>query len=67
VKSTAVRNAANLALFLVNLTSVLLHDARQMDPSCSILDLKAQYRGSSYVRELIKLLPEINTFAKLGR
>jgi len=58
VSSTAVRNAANLALFMVSLASVLLRDARQTDPSCSILDLKAQYRGSTYVRELIKLLPE---------
>jgi putative transposase len=58
VKATAVRNAANLALFMVNLVAVLLRDARRTDGQCSVLDLKAQYRGYSYVLETIKLLPE---------
>ncbi len=58
VKDTAVRNAANLALFMVNLVSVLLRDARQTDRQCSVLDLKAQYRGYTYVLETVKLLPE---------
>jgi putative transposase len=58
VKSTAVANAANLALFMVNLVYVLLRDVRQTAPECSVLDLKAQYRGYTYVRETIKLLPE---------
>ncbi len=58
VTSTAVTNAANLALFMVNLVSVLLRDARQTDPQCSVLDLKAQWRGYTYVLETIKLLPD---------
>jgi putative transposase len=58
VKDTAVRNAANLALFMVNLVAVLLRDARQTDPQCSVLDLKAQCRGYTYVLETIKLLPD---------
>lgn len=58
VTSTAVTNAANLALFMVNLVSVLLRDARQTNPQCSVLDLKAQCRGYTYVLETIKLLPD---------
>ena len=57
ITGTAVTNAANLSLFMVNLAAVLLGDVRQSDPQCSVLDLKALYRGSKYVRETIKLLP----------
>ena len=58
VTATAVTNAANLALFMVNLGYVLLRERRQQDPQCSVLDLKAEYRGYKYVLETIKLLPE---------
>lgn len=58
VKGTAVTNAANLALFMVNLVYVLLRDARQTDPHCSVLDLQAYCRGYTYVCETIKLLPD---------
>jgi putative transposase len=58
VTATGVRNAANLSLFLVSLSSVLLTEARRTDPQCSVLDLKAWYRGSKYVSETLKLLPE---------
>jgi len=58
VSATAVRNAANLALFMVNLVAVLLRDGRKTDPQWSVLDLKAQCRGYTYVLEIIKLLPE---------
>ncbi len=57
VTATGVTNAANLALFMVNLSSVLLKDRQQTDPTCSLLDLKAAYRGHKYVRETLKLLP----------
>jgi putative transposase len=55
---TAVTNAANLAFFMVNLAERLLQDARQHQPAWSVLDLKAHYRGTKYVEETIKLLPE---------
>ena len=58
VTATGVTNAANLALLMVNLSAVLLAQFRQQDPQCSVLDLKAWYRGSKYAAELIKLLPE---------
>ncbi len=58
VSPTAVTNAANLALFMVNLVECLLKDIRQRQGECSVLDLKAHCRGAKYVEETIKLLPE---------
>ena len=58
VKGTAVTNAANLAIFMVNLVYVLLRDVRQRDADWSVLDLKAFCRGYPYVLETINLLPE---------
>jgi putative transposase len=58
VTGTAVTNAANLALFMVNLVAVLLRDVRQREPAWSVLDIKAFCRGYTYVLETIKLLPE---------
>src|SRR5512139_1138216 len=58
VKETAVTNAANLSLFMVNFSHVLLQPFRQAQPDFSILDLKAHYRGCRYVSETIKMLPQ---------
>ena len=55
---TRVTNAANLSLFMVNLVERLLCDLRQLQPQMSVLDLKAYCRGTKYVEETIKLLPE---------
>lgn len=55
---TAVANAANLAFFMVNFAERLLQDVRHHQPDWGVLDLKAHYRGSKYVEETIKLLPE---------
>jgi len=55
---TRVTNAANLSLFMVNLVERVLRDLRQFQPQMSVLDLKAQCRGTKYVEETIKLLPE---------
>jgi DDE superfamily endonuclease len=55
---TAVTNAANLALFMVNLVERVLQDVRQRQGAVSVLDLKAHCRGAKYVEETIKLLPE---------
>jgi putative transposase len=56
--ATAVFNAANLSLFMVNLVERLLQEVRHHQPSSSVLDLKAYCRGAKYVEETIKLLPE---------
>lgn len=57
-QQTAVTNAANLSLFMVNLAQVLLAPFRQDNPNFGILDLKAFCRGHKYVAETIKLLPQ---------
>jgi putative transposase len=71
---TAVENAANLSLFMVNLVERLLQEVRQHQGECNVLDLKAQCRGAKYVEETIKLLPEMpepvlleRIFAKIAR
>ena len=58
VSETAVINAASLSLFMVNVSQRLLGDLRPTDPDCSVLDLKALYRGAKYVAEAIKMLPQ---------
>ncbi len=58
VEKTAVTNAANLSLFMVNVAQLLLSEFRQTDPDFSVLDLKAFYRGCKYATELIKMLPQ---------
>jgi putative transposase len=76
VTQTAVTNAANLSLFMVNIAALLLRDFRQLNPQFGVLDLKAHFRGRKYVSETIKLLPEkpdpillaqvFDTVARLG-
>lgn len=59
VTQTAVTNAANLSLFMVDLSQLLMCSYRKDDPDFSILDLKAYYRGYRYMIETIKILPQI--------
>jgi putative transposase len=58
VNETAVTNAANLSLFMVNLPQLLMADVRKTDPDFGVLDLKSYYRGCRYATELLKILPE---------
>lgn len=58
VEQTPVTNAANFSLFMVNLSQILLDRYHADDPSMSVLDLKAQFRGFRYVTETIKMLPQ---------
>lgn len=58
IEKTAVTNAANLSLFMVNVVQLLMSEFRQADPDFSVLDLKAYYRGVKYATELIKMLPQ---------
>jgi len=58
VTPTSVTNAANLSLFMVDVSQVLMCKDRQDDPNFSILDLKAYYRGYRYVTETIQILPQ---------
>jgi putative transposase len=58
-KESAVTNAANLSLFMVNLSYLLLRDFRHKDSTVNVLDLKAFYRGHKYVAETLKWLPQM--------
>ena len=58
VNPTAVTNAANLSLFMVNLSQLLMCDFRKTDPDFGVLDLKSYYRGCRYATELLNILPE---------
>jgi hypothetical protein len=59
VNQIPVHNAANLALFMVNLAQVLLGHFRPTCPTFSVNDLKAYFRGRKYVAETLKLLPQM--------
>jgi hypothetical protein len=58
VTPTGVTNAANLSLFMVNVAYRLRTDIQQHTPDYSVLDLKADCRGYTYVEETIQMLPE---------
>ena len=58
VNKTPVNTAANLSMFMVNVSAKLLEPLRLAHPECSVLDLKARYRGAKYLRETLKILPQ---------
>jgi putative transposase len=58
VNPTAVTNAANLSLLMVNVSQVLMCDFRLSNPDFGVLDLKSYYRGCKYATEFLKILPE---------
>ena len=53
-KSQAVLNAANLSLFMVNVSQIMLATSGEQ----SILDLKARHHGIRYAQEVFKMLPK---------
>ncbi len=59
VNQTPVYNAANLAMFMVNVSQVLIRHFRPTCPTFSVNDLKAHFRGHKYVTETLKLLPQL--------
>jgi len=75
IKEQQVCNAANLAFFMVNVSHILRR--RPEFSGMSVIDLKAWFRAGKYVRETLKLLPQIpegisiqsiaNQVAVLGR
>ena len=58
VNKTPVNNAANLSMFMVNVSAKLLAPLRLEHAECSVLDLKARYRGAKYLHETLKILPQ---------
>jgi len=59
VNQTPVYNAANLAMFMVNVSQALIHHFRPTCSTFSVNDLKAHFRGRKYVTETLKLLPQL--------
>ena len=58
INKIPVNNAANLSMFMVNVSAKLLAPLRLEHAECSVLDLKARYRGVKYFRETLKILPQ---------
>ena len=58
VSQTAVTKAAQLFLFMLNVSQLFINKFRGSDPDFSVLDLKAYFRGCKYATELIKMLPQ---------
>ncbi|MCD4842026.1 MAG: IS4 family transposase, partial [Methanosarcinales archaeon] len=44
--------------FMVNVSQALIHNVQKDDPNFGVQDLKAHFRGSKYVNETLKLLPQ---------
>ena len=59
VNQIPVYNAANLAMFMVNVSHSLIRDFRPGCSNFSVNDLKAHSRGHKYVGEILKLLPQL--------
>lgn len=57
IREKAVDNFANLSTFMVNFSYVIRQDLGNV--SMGIINLKAHFHGIKYVKEVLKLLPEI--------
>ena len=58
INETPVNNAANLSMFMVNVSAKLLTPLRLEHAELSVLDLKARYRGLKYLHKTLKILPQ---------
>ena len=59
VNPLPLHNAAKLAMFMVNVSHLLVQHFRPTQPAFSVNDLKAHFRGHKYVSETLKLLPQL--------
>ena len=58
VKETPVNTAANLSMFMVNVSAKLRETFGSEHPGYGVLDVKARYRGQKYLQETLKILPQ---------
>ncbi len=58
VNKTPVNNAANMSMFMINVSAKLSEKYRCQNPVYSVLDLKSHYRGLKYIHEILKILPQ---------
>jgi putative transposase len=59
VKERPVYKSANFAMCMVNVSQALMRPMRGQWPAFSVKDLKAWFRGRTYVIETLRLLPEL--------
>ena len=59
VNPRSVYNSANLAMFMISLSEVLMRPLRENCPAFSVNDLKAHGRGRTYVLDALKWLPDL--------
>ena len=57
-KQTPIENAANLSMFMVNVSAKLREMWGAEHPGFGVLDIKARYRGQKYLHETLKILPQ---------
>ncbi|MBF0240696.1 MAG: hypothetical protein HQM12_23605 [SAR324 cluster bacterium] len=60
IKQTPVTNAANLSMFMVNLSHIVSQKTQETD-QLSILDLKAHFQALFYLDQILKIDPQIQT------
>ena len=59
IKETPVNTAANLSMFMVNVSAKLRERFGTPEhPSFGVSDIKAHYRGQKYLHEILKILPQ---------
>ena len=58
VKEIPVNTAANLSMFMVNVSAKLREMFGSEHPGFGILDIKSRYRGQKYLQETLKMLPQ---------
>ena len=58
VKEIPIHTAANVSMFMVNVSAKLRERFGAEHPSFGVLDLKARYRAEKYLQETIKILPQ---------
>ena len=59
IKEIPVNNAANLSMFMVNVSAKLREMFGAEHPDFGVLDIKARYRGKpKYLQETLKMLPQ---------
>ena len=58
VKEAPINNAANLSMFMVNVSAKLREMFGSEHPGFGVLDIKARYRGLRYLQETLKILPQ---------
>ena len=58
VKEIPINNAANLSMFMVNVSEKLREMSGSEHTGFGVLDIKARYRGLKYLHETLKILPQ---------